>query len=34
VANRPPIADGMLRLPDGPGWGLELDREVERRLTA
>lgn len=34
VANRPAIADGRLRLPDGPGWGLELDRDVERRLAA
>jgi len=32
VENRPLIKDGMMRLPDGPGWGLVLDKAVEARL--
>lgn len=34
IANPPAIRDGMMRLPDGPGWGLELDAGVESRLRA
>ncbi len=34
VENRPAIADGRMRLPDLPGWGLVLDRKVEQRLRA
>jgi L-alanine-DL-glutamate epimerase-like enolase superfamily enzyme len=34
VENRPAIANGIMQLPDGPGWGLVLDRKVEQQLTA
>ena len=34
IENRPPIKDGLMRLPDLPGWGLVLDKKVEAKLRA
>ena len=34
IENRPAIKDGLMRLPDLPGWGLVLDKSVEARLRA
>lgn len=34
VANRAQFADGSYKVPDGPGWGLELDERVIRRYRA
>ncbi len=31
VANRAPFSDGRYRVPDGPGWGLELDPDTIRK---
>jgi D-arabinonate dehydratase len=28
IANRPALKDGIYRIPDGPGWGIELDPKV------
>lgn len=34
IANRPALKNGMYRIPDGPGWGLELDADVIERYRA
>lgn len=34
VQNPPVIADGMLQVPQGPGWGLVYDSKVVQKLTA
>ena len=31
IANRPALKEGVYRIPDGPGWGLELDEQVIRK---
>ena len=31
IANRPPLRDGIYAIPDGPGWGLELDQQTIAR---
>jgi len=28
IANRPALDNGMYRIPDGAGWGIELDQKV------
>ena len=33
VANLPPIKDGRVAVPTGPGLGIELDEEIEREFT-
>lgn len=33
VANRAPFQDGFYKVPEGPGWGLELDPEVIARFN-
>ncbi|MDE0194126.1 MAG: hypothetical protein OXP08_01105 [bacterium] len=34
IANRPEISDGMYPLPQGPGWGIELDADYVERYRA
>ena len=31
IANRPPLKDGIYTIPDGPGWGIELDAQTIAR---
>ena len=31
IANRPPLRNGIYAIPDGPGWGLELDQQTIAR---
>ena len=33
VVNLPPVVDGRVPVPDGPGLGIELDEDIEREFT-
>ncbi|GAA4335166.1 mandelate racemase/muconate lactonizing enzyme family protein [Pigmentiphaga soli] len=34
IRNLPPVAGGLMRVPSGPGWGMELDEKLIARIRA